>query len=66
MTLRLTEDGTVATVPIPEPIRGIPSDVALTVVDRKKGLLLRSVSFLLPEHLGGHARRRLKVGHHAA
>ncbi len=66
MTLRLREDGTVVTVLLPEPIRGVADGVALTVVDRGKGLLLRSVSFPLPEYLGGHTRRRLKARHHAA
>ena len=65
MTLRLREDGTVVTVLLPKPIRGVPDGVALTAIDRKKGLLLRSVSFP-PEHLGGRTRRRLKDGHHAA
>jgi hypothetical protein len=46
MTLRLIEDGTVATIPIPAPFRGVPEGVALTSTDRKKGLLLRSVSLL--------------------
>jgi hypothetical protein len=44
MTLRLSEDGTVVTVLIPEPFRGVPEGVALTSVDREKGLLLRTVS----------------------
>jgi len=66
MTLRLSENGTVVTVLLPEPIRRVPDDVALTAVDRKEGLLLRSVSFPLPEHFGGRRRRRLKDGHHAA
>jgi hypothetical protein len=65
MTLRLREDGTLVTVLLPEPVGG-PDGVALTVVDQKKGLLLRSVSFPSPEHLGGRARTRLKGGHHAA
>ena len=66
MTMRLREDGTVVTVLLAEPIRGVPDGVALTAVDRKKGLLLRSVSFPLPERLGGRARTRLKDGYHAA
>jgi hypothetical protein len=44
MTLRPSEDGTVVTVLIPEPFRGVPEGVVLTSVDRKKGLLLRTVS----------------------
>ena len=66
MTLRLREDGGVVTVLLPEPIRGVPDGVALTAVDRKKGLLLRSVSFPLSERLGGRRRTRLKDGHDAA
>ncbi len=65
MTLRLTEDGTVVPALIPEPFRGVPDGVALTSVDRKKGLLLRSISSPLPEQLGGLARTRLR-GNHAA
>jgi len=56
MTLHLGEDGTVLTVLLREPIRGVPDDVVLTTADRKKGLLLRSVSSSL----------RLKGGEHAA
>jgi hypothetical protein len=44
MTLRLSENGTVVTVLIPELFRGVPEGLALTSVDRKKGRLLRSVS----------------------
>jgi len=66
MTLRLREDGTVGTVLLPEPLRGVPDGVALTAVDRKKGLLLRSISSPLPEHAGGRTRRRLKDGRYAA
>jgi hypothetical protein len=51
---------------IPEPFRGVPDGVALTSSARKKGLLLRSVSYPLPEPLGGRTRRRLKDVHHAA
>jgi hypothetical protein len=62
MTLRLSEDGTVITFLLPERIRGVPGDVAFTSEHRRKGLLLRSVSFLSPED-GAHIRARLKVGH---
>jgi hypothetical protein len=62
MTLRLREDGTVVTVLLPEPIRGVPHGVALTWADRKTGLLLRSVSSPLPEHVWGRTRTRLKDG----
>ena len=65
MTLRLKEDGTVVTVLLASAIRGVPDGVALTSADRKKGLLLRTVSSTLPEHLGGRARTRLKEAHHA-
>ncbi len=53
MTLNLSEDGSVIPVVLPEPFRGVPDGVALTSADREKGLLLRSVSSSLPEHLGG-------------
>ncbi len=66
MTLRLGEDGTVGTVLLPTAIRGVPDVVALTLVHRKKGLLLRSCSYPLPEHLGGRARTQSKDGYHAA
>src|ERR1035441_7500224 len=66
MTLRLTEDGTVVTVLLPESIRGVPDGVALTSTDRRKGLLLRTVSLTLPAHLGGPVRTVLKDGYRAA
>jgi len=50
MTLRLREDGTVVTVLLPELIRGVPDGVALRWVDRKSGLLLRSVRSTSPEY----------------
>jgi len=65
MTLRLSEDGTVVAALIPEPFRGVLDGVAFPSVDRKKGLLLRSIRSPLPEQLVGLARTRLK-GHHAA
>ena len=66
MTMRLGDDGTVGTVLLPKPIRGVPDGDALISVDREKGLLLRSVSFPLPERLGGRARSQLRDGYHAA
>ena len=66
MTLRLKEDGTVVTVLLPEPIRGVPDGVALSWTDRKTGLLLRSVSSPSSAPLGGRTRTRLKVGYHVA
>ena len=42
------------------PICGVPDGVALTSADREEGLLLRSVSSSLPEHLGGRMRTREK------
>jgi len=62
MTLRLSEDGTVVTVLLPERIRGVPGDVAFISEHREKGLLLRSVSSPSPED-GAHITARLKVGH---
>ena len=66
MTMLLRDDGTVGTVLLPKPIRGVPDGDALISVDREKGLLLRSVSFPRPTHLGGRARARLKDGYRAA
>jgi hypothetical protein len=65
MTLRLREDGTVVTVLLPEPIRGVPDGVAISWADRKTGLLLRSVSSASQDHVGGRMRARLKDGHAA-
>ncbi len=62
MTLRLSEDGTVVTVPLPERIRSVPGDVAFTSEHPGKGLLLRSVSSPSPED-GAHIKARLKLGH---
>ena len=66
MTLRLGEDETVLAVPLPDPIRSIPDGVALISVDRKKGLLLRSVRFPLSEQLRDRTRTRLTDEHHVA
>lgn len=66
MTLRLKEGGTVVTDLLPEAIRGVPDGVALTSTDRRKGLLLRTVSLTLPAHLGGPVRTVLKDGYRAA
>ena len=63
MVLRLSEDGTVVTVPLPERIRGVPGDVAFTSQHRGKGLLLRSVSSPPTEGLEGHVTARRKGGH---
>jgi hypothetical protein len=65
MTLRLGEDHTVVAVPIPE-IRGVPEGVDLISVDRKSGLLLRSVRFPVSEHLRDRMRKRMTDEHHAA
>jgi hypothetical protein len=43
MTLRLEKAGKVIAVPLPEPFRGAPDGIDLSLIDRKKGLLLRSV-----------------------
>jgi len=59
MALRLTEDGTVETVLLPKPIRGVPEGVALASANREKGLLLRSVSTPAPEPLGVRTRTPL-------
>jgi hypothetical protein len=45
MTLRLEKAGTVVAVLLPEPFRGAPDCKDFSLVDRKKGLLLRSVRF---------------------
>jgi hypothetical protein len=60
MTLRLKEDGTVGAVLLPEPTRGVPDHVAVTLVDRKNGLMLRSIRFPLPVNFGDEGRTRLK------
>jgi hypothetical protein len=60
MTLRLEDDETVAAVLLPEPMRDV-SDDAFILVDRKRGLLLRSVSSAVSEH-----RARPIDRHHVA
>jgi hypothetical protein len=66
LILRVSEDGTVGTVLLPEGIRGVPDGVALISADREKGLLLSRVSSPLPERFGGRVRARLKDGYRAA
>jgi hypothetical protein len=53
MILRLREDGTVVAVLLPEQIRGVPDNVDLILTDRKKGLLLRSISSPFAHDIGG-------------
>jgi hypothetical protein len=43
MTLRLGKDETVVAVLLPELFRNAPDSIDLSLADRKKGLLLRSV-----------------------
>ena len=66
MTLRLGEDEAVAAVRIPEPIRGVPAGVALISADRKRGLLLRSVSSPLREDLREGVKTWRNGRHHVA
>ena len=56
MTLRIGDGGAISAVLLPEPIRGVPDGVGLVSMDRKKGLLLRTVSFTLPEHFRDRGR----------
>jgi hypothetical protein len=60
MTLRLREDGTVVTVLLPEPIRGVPDGFAFSWQIEKKGLLLRSVSAASREHVGSRTTTQLR------
>jgi hypothetical protein len=64
MTLRLGEDGTVIAVPLPEPVFGVPDDIAPSSTDRGRGLLLRCMGRLIPD-LGAAARTLSKGGHNA-
>ena len=64
MTLRLGEEGTVIAVPLSEPIHGVPDDVALSSTDRRRGLLLRCISRLIPD-LGTAAGKLSRGGHRA-
>lgn len=64
MTLRLGEDGTVIAVPLPEPVPGVPDDVAPRSTDRGRSRLLRCIGRLIPD-LGAAARTLSKGGHHA-
>jgi len=66
MTLRLREDGTVVTVLLSDPIRGVPDGVILASADRGKGLWLRSVSSLLPDRFRSLLENQLKARHTAA
>jgi len=59
-TLRLREDGTVATVLPSESIRCVRDDVTRSCADRKAGSLLRSVTSVSPEHVRSRMRTRLK------
>ena len=66
MTLRLGEGETVVAVPIPEPICSVPEGVALISVNRKRGLLLRSISSPSAEHLEDGVKTWRKGRRHVA
>jgi len=66
MTLRLGQDEAVVAVAIPEPIRGVPEDVALISVDRERGLVLRSLASSLSGHHRGRMRERPTDEQHVA
>jgi hypothetical protein len=66
MTLRVRQDGTVGTVPLPEAIRGVPEGVALAPAHRRERPLLFRVSPPLPQPLGVRAPARLKDAYRAA
>jgi hypothetical protein len=65
MTLALAEEQRVIAVPLPEQIRGVRNSVSLVSRDRRRGLLLRSISFL-SEHFDDRTGTRSKARHHAA
>jgi len=65
MTLRLGEEGTVIAVPLPEPAPGVPGEFGVSSTERGRGLLLRCISRLVPEHLGAPVATFSKGGHHA-
>jgi hypothetical protein len=66
MTLCLDEDRRVVAVSLPKPIHSVPDGVALMLADRKKGLVLRSISSPLSEDVQDQRRARLTGGQHAA
>lgn len=51
MTLHLGEDEAVVTVPLRKPNRDVADGTALISVQKKRGLLLRSISSPFSEHL---------------
>jgi hypothetical protein len=65
MSLRLAKDERVV-VPLPRPFRSVPGEVSVVSSDRKKGLLLRTVSSYLPLTLTDHKGTRLKGASDAA
>lgn len=65
MTLHLEEDGTVVAVQL-EPFRSILEDIRLASVDRRNGLLLRSISSHLPPPHEGRRRARMRARQDAA
>jgi hypothetical protein len=58
VTLGLGEDGTVVAVPLPKP-SSLSGGVIPVSFQQKNGLLLRSISSLLSEHLRDRRRTRL-------
>ena len=64
MTLRLEDNETVAAVALPEPLRDV-REGAFILVDRKRGLLLRSISLCTSEKRVGKDTQALDQ-HHVA
>jgi len=60
MTLRLGQGATVVAVPLPNPLRNVPSEVGLNFEERKAGLFLHSIGVSclkpFPEDRGAQLR----------
>ena len=64
MTLRLGDYEDVIAVELPSPLQGVPNILAVTVLEKKRGLLLQGVPCQLPrraEHVRGRMAHRPDV-----
>jgi len=66
MTLRLSEDGSAIAIPLAKLTQGSLDEIEHISPGQEKGLVLRSVTFPVPEPLRDRARARLKGGRRVA
>ena len=66
MTLRMSGDGSAIAIPLAKLTQGSLNEIDHISTGQEKGLVLRSVTFPVPEPLRGRAGARLKGGRRVA